>query len=101
MKGFDMIHIGMTLCARDFSCAVTGFGHYDVIVTWAKSFISRFRLKIWLQPTSLKHSAGLERKIRRSLKIVILSLFKYVQLQNTGPYCKILNISGSLVTADR
>ena len=42
-----MIHIGMTLCARDLSCAVTVFGHF--IVTRAKSFISRHRLS-WVRP---------------------------------------------------
>ena len=64
--GFDMIHIGMTLCPRDLTCAVTVFGH--VIVTRAKSFISRHR-RSWvrpkicrLQPTLLKYSAKLEEK---------------------------------------
>ena len=73
-----MIHIRMTVCVRDLSCAVTGLGH--VIVTRAKSFISRLR-RSWVwpkicrpQPTLLKYSAELEEKIRRSLKMVILSL---------------------------
>ena len=61
-----MIHIGMTLCARDLKCAVTVFGH--VIVTRAKSFISRLRRSLVqpkicrLQPTLLKYSAELEEK---------------------------------------
>lgn len=61
-----MIHIRMTVCVRDLSCAVTGFGH--VIVTRAKSFISRLR-RSWVwpkicrpQPTLLKYSAELEEK---------------------------------------
>ena len=61
-----MIDIGMTLCARDLSCPVTGFGY--VIVTRAKSFISRLR-RSWvrpkicrLQPTLLKYSAALKKK---------------------------------------
>ena len=61
-----MIHIGMTLCARDLKCAVTVFGH--VIVTRAKRFISRLRRSLVrpkicrLQPTLLKYSAELEEK---------------------------------------
>ena len=61
-----MIHIEMTLCARNLPCAVSVFGH--AIVTRAKSFISRLR-RSWvrpkicrLQPTLLKYSAELEEK---------------------------------------